>query len=249
MRIELVLKLAVLAAQIRRRTENFRQKDVRFLYEQLWNWQSANLGEGALRLHNTQIGRFLDGLVGASLARIRGRRPHPAYALTSTGVFSLVRSIRDGALEGSHPEFLLIVHFFSSYGERLLELANTQELRALVSVKPLLEGRKSRLEREIAYWKTRVREIQEVARDAKTRLAAHEPAETIVRDIARTHPYELGHQKSLMEVFDETDRPLMVWELVEGNHLRIKQLWEPRIRLLEAELGVLKRGPSFLAER
>jgi len=237
MQHELVLQLATLAAQLQRGAVGFRQKDVRFLYEQLWNWQAAS---GAAPLHNTQILRSQAALVAAGLLRTRGRGRHPSYLLEPAGVFHLVRRTRDLALAGASPEFRLVAYFFTAYGDRIVALAKSSEMRALVDVVALTRNRVAQLEKETTYWKGRVREIREVAKSAKARLAKGEAPEAIIADIARDHPYELGYQKPLLEVFDETERPLMVWELVHGNGLRIELLWEPRIRMLETEIAVLK---------
>lgn len=242
MRQEVVLKIAVLAAQIQRGAEGFRPKDVRFVYEQLWNWQTYGAGPAKPpRLHNTQIQRFLEGLRKSRMIRAKGRGPLPIDLLTPNGCFLLAREIRDHALEGSLAEALLIAHFFTGYQDRLVEIAGSREIVPVTDAPALLRSRRIQIEKEIVYWKERVREIREVAEQAKARLRRKDSPETIVADIARTHPYELGYQKPLIQVFDETHRPLMVWELVEGNLLRIRRLWEPRIRILETELQVLDR--------
>ena len=236
MRLENLLKLATLAAQIQRGNAGFRQKDVRFLYEQLWNWQSFARGSvQPARLHNTQIQRFLTGMVSVNLLRARTRGPHPSYVLDPSGCFHLTRELRDTALAGSLQEFRLITYFFSAYGERLSAYAKSPEVRVFTAEAGLARKRKAIVEEEIVYWKERVRVIREVVKQTKARLARNEAPESIVNYISKTYPYELNYQKTLMEIFDETERPLMVWELVEGNLLRIRRLWEPRIRELEAE--------------
>lgn len=239
--MDLFLRLAVISAQVQHPGTPIRQKDVRFLHELLRNWEADSQERAHLpRLHNTQIQRFLDSLALVGLAKANRRGPTPEYTLGRSGYFTLLREIRETAISGTAREFLLVLHIFSAYAERIKAAADARsEFQPLVDVRSLVTQRRARLSAEIRYWKDRVKGGLKVIKNAEARKLAGESLVSVFERVAKESPYELNYQKPMTELLEETTSSLLSWELIDGNQLRINQLWQPRIRMLEAELAAL----------
>ncbi len=248
---DLILDSAVLGAHIQKSAAGFRQRDVRFLVDLSWNWQSSLVGRARLeKVHNTQIQRFLRKLVADAWANTSLRSDPPRFRLTRAGFLGLVRGLREHALKQGFDEFLFVRYFLESYRERIVSLTEKegapmplsfrQELNELLDARDLLRRRIQSTEKEIAYWGERIRETREAVAFTRKELAKGRSWEQAVQALERAYPYELNYQKPLAILFRETPEDMQRWEIFEGNPMRIDRLWLPLKENLEGQLKLLQ---------
>lgn len=121
-----MIAAAGLAAHARAQGGGFRQRDVRFLVELFSNWLQSTLDGYVIPLSNTQISRYLDGLVGESYLKRLNRKGYPQYRLTRAGLIELLNLIvrPEVVLEKEH--FLFCYTFIASYRERIWRLIEAE---------------------------------------------------------------------------------------------------------------------------
>ena len=157
---DISLSSALIGAHLQKNEKGFRQRDVKFLMELFWNWQSSFLNRKQLEnIHNNQIKRNLHGLVGDSWANLLGKKGPPTYKLTRSGIIGLLKKIREEGLTDRFESFLFARYFFRTYKNRFanmvektgapMPLSFRQEIEDLLDVKNLEREKKGNVEKEI----------------------------------------------------------------------------------------------------
>lgn len=241
----LLLNAALIGAYIQQAGAAFRQRDVRFLMELFWNWQSSPLTRPRLeRIHNNQIKRALSDLVSSGFASQRDT----TYKLTRAGILHALNQIRQAGLEGRFEEFLFCRFFLKSYHERIfrlieqdtpMPLAFRSEVRELFDTAKLERAKREALKRERQYFEDRISETENAVRFVESGLKSKTPLPEIVQEIERRFPYELNFQRPLSQLMNVTESSLLVSELTEGNRLRMKELWRHYCNQIDAQLSFL----------
>ena len=114
---------AAIAAHARFTKEGFRQKDLRFLIEVFSNWLEMSLEGPSLAVENTQIARYLRGLVDGGWAKQTGSSI-PRYRLTRDGLVEQLSRLVDRRHWWPVEDFLFLYYFLSTYRQRIERLIN-----------------------------------------------------------------------------------------------------------------------------
>lgn len=226
----------------------FRQKDVRFLLMLFLNWMEPSTKGADQKVHNTQLSRYLEDLKSAGFASKRaasGRRP--VYQLTRTGLVELIGQLTEVPVPPPFDQFFFVYYFVRNYGARLTEMVAQKESRlprsfqlelaALLDHHELLEQQIKAVRLDIQKLEARVKETKgayELARKNQDR-----GADEMIRLVALHYPYDLNSTKPMGELMGEIPAPLRGYEMIEGNHARLKYLWEPQLEYLKGYLASL----------
>ena len=246
---QITLNAALLGAHIQKKDTGFRQRDVKFLMELFWNWQSSVVSRSHMEpVHNNQMKRTLQQLVQDSMATMSRSKP-PKYKLTRAGLISILEQIRNEALTGSFDAFLFGRYLFQTYRDRFsalvqntgtnTPLAFRHEIKELLDTESLEEQKRSSLKKAIAYLKERISETEKTVNFSTKQLSQKIDLQELARQVETMFPYELNYQKPLTQLFKDLPEDLQKWELTEGNRLRIEILWKIKLRILEDQLKLL----------
>ncbi len=249
---ESLMITAVLGSHSNFYDRGFRQKDVRFLFELFTNWMDARVKPEAVRLHNTQVQRYLEELVTKGWARREGsaRTREKRYALTRLGLIEFMQSLADPETTRDFVPFQFVYYFLRTYGTRLSELVRAKgsgfskplqlEIGLLLDHERLRSERVRRLDFEIERLKSRMQETEDTAKLAAKLAREQSDLGEIVRRVAKEFPYELQAQKSMTDLMQEIPPELRLWELTEGNTQRVRIFWKSLLHDLESERRLLK---------
>ncbi len=255
--LQIFVSAATLAAHASSDDSGFRQRDVRFFAELFLNW-AEDIGGASQALQNTQVLRHLEGLVKEGYSRkVRGKSA-PTYRLTRLGLLeeaSRLTRIREST---SASQFLFVVSFLRSYGERIERLVEREgkqfplslklELKALLDTEALLSGELQRVIRAISRLERRIADSEETSALCRRRAAAGVPFGQVVEEVEERYPYELNTQRPLSELISGIAPDQRRWELEEGTLVRSRNIWVPQLALLkEYRLqlqGLIKPGPK-----
>src|SRR5262245_51590688 len=122
-RYRVLFHAAAIAAHARFNKEGFRQKDFRFLIELFSNWLEATLEGSSLEVENTQIARYLTGLVEEGWAKQTGGT-RPRYRLTRDGLVEQLSRLVDRQYWWPIEDFFFVYYFLDSYRHRIEGLIN-----------------------------------------------------------------------------------------------------------------------------
>ena len=221
-----------------RRSPGFRQRDARFFAELFSNWMSITLTAPIVPVQNTQMLRYLTGLVADGLARKTGRSAPPRYALTRGGVLELLRRVTD-TNRLPHPGFYFFIRYFiTAYGDTLAGLATPpfppalrEELTGLLDVAALNARHRAHVRRRIAAIQERITSNRAGAETARKSLAKGHSLTDTAQTVEASFPYELNSQRPLPELMSTLHPERATWELTTGAELRTAYLWEPMLKL------------------
>jgi len=248
---------AAIGAHARFVSQGFRQKDLRFLIELFSNWLECAMEGPSLAVENTQIARYLTGLVQEGLAKQAGGQRAPRYRLTRVGLIESLSRLVHRRHWWPIEEFFFTYYFLESYRGRIESLIAREgtlfpgtmklEIAPLLDVGRLIERQEQMMDREIAKLDLRIgdcRKTSELATQLKKKGAA---PDVIVREIQKTVPYQLNNQKPMSELFKETPDEDWIWEMEVGSQQRAAGMFTPmkahlvhlrgQIRALRANAG------------
>lgn len=251
-RHEIFVAAATIAAHANCGEAGFRQRDVRFLIELFSNWVDISLQDGVLEVKNTQVQRFLEGLVAdGSAKRVNRGTKQPVYRLSRLGLLDLLSRISNRPSGGRAEHFLFLHYFLCNYGPRIVELIRAEgrhfptamrlEIEALLDYRRLLEEEIRAVTREIRQLDERIDDAVRAGELATRLFAKGVPLDDVVLELEKKYPYELNNRKPLSELIGSVPADLGRWELTEGNLARPAQMWSPVRALFAAYLTALKK--------
>lgn len=227
---------AAIAAHARFTKEGFRQKDLRFLIELFSNWLETSLEGSSLEVENTQIARYLHGLVEEGWAKQSGTAI-PRYRLTRDGLVEQLSRVVDRPHWWPIEDYWFVFYFLDSYRERLNTLITRAgplytgpmklAIQQLLDARRLSQRQEELLSMEIAKLDLRItdsRKTMALVRDGK---AKGKSSEAILGEIQQRVPYQLNNQKPMHELFKETPDENWLWEMEIGSHKRATRIWIP----------------------
>lgn len=244
----LLLNAAVVGAHVQNGGEHFRQRDIRFLMDLFWNWQTSPIARERLeKVHNNQIKRALHTLTQEGFAQEIGQSK--TYRVTRSGLIHGVTEIRREGLEGSFECFLFARFFFARYHGHIaglvekngspLPLSFRMEIKDLFDVTKFEREKKSRLHSEISYYRARISETQAAVDFVRRELKKGAKLKDIAAEMERKYPYELNAQKPLTQLLAAAPIELQRSEITDGNETRIELLWKAHLALLESQVKQL----------
>jgi|GEM_PF-912730 len=250
-RFETFLASATIAAHARAFKTGFRQRDVKFLLELFSNWLESAMDGPAVQLQNTQIARYLAGLVHQGAARRISRKGPPVYRLTRLGLLELVQRTADRTTKGQRVHFLFKYYFIKNYRSHIESLIKSEgrefpaalriELEALLNPEALLQEEIAETERDLSKLGLRIHDAQRTSElMIKGRKQGRALAE-LTREAQRLYPYDLNSQKPLTELIDSIPAELQAWELETGNMMRAAEIWQPIQEMLRGYLAGLRK--------
>jgi hypothetical protein len=249
-RLEVFIGSAAIAAHATFAEHGFRQRDVRFFVDLFLNW-AEDVGAVAPKVQNTQLLRFLGGLVDEGYAKRSNHNEIPVYRLTRVGLLELLTRITTPADRAPPAHFLFMVLFIRGYRGRLEKLIADQgqlfpvalklEVQALLEIDDLLKKEIKKIERAIGRLEQRISDAEKTSQLTKNRLASGVPFAEIVKEAEKRFPYELNSMKPLSELISDIAPDQRRWELETGNVLRAQTLWVPQRAMLIEYLKQLRR--------
>jgi hypothetical protein len=248
-RLEIFVGSGVLAAHASHSEKGFRQRDARFFVELFVNW-AEDLGPSGRTIQNTQLSRYIEGLVREGYARRLSARGAPLYRLTRIGLLEILTRIASPSPSVTPSHFLFLVCFIRSYKYRIEALIAAEghqfpvalklELAALLDVDELIRSERKRVKHAIMRIERRIDDALGTSELARHRLASRVPFEDVVREAEAKYPYELNSMKPLSELISSLVPDQRRWELEEGNTIRAKTIWKPQQAMLEEYLRQLQ---------
>ncbi len=242
---------AALGAHSNAPENGFRQKDVRFLLGLFLNWMDATTKGVDETIHNTQISRYLEGLVKSGHASRVGKQRAPSYQLTRTGLLELVSQLTHVPVGSPIEQFFFVYFFARTYGERLKELVAQKEnrlprsfqveLEALLDHRELLEQQIRATQLEIKKLESRIQDTKGAHALAMKLSAQGAKVDELIAAVESRYPYDLNSQKPMSELFREVPPPLRQWELTVGNLHRADFLWSSMKEYLQDYVKTLQR--------
>lgn len=240
----------VLGAHSNLGREGFRQKDVRFLIGLFLNWVDATVKGADESIHNTQISRYLDGLVRTGHAALKTKTGKPRYELTRVGLLELVGQLTRVPVNAPLEQFFFVHYFVRNYRERLIELVTAKEnrlprslqieLEALLDPGEMIAQQIKAVQLEIRKLEVRIQETVGAADLAEKMTKEGRPVGEMVQAVEQRFPYDLNSSKPMSELFHEVPATLRGWELTTGNRNRAEILWAPLRDYLREYLEILK---------
>lgn len=229
----------------------FRQRDVRFFIELFSNWSETTLSDCVLRVQNTQISRFLRGLVAEGYARLSARKGRDSFYLTRIGLIELITRAVSRSYFEQREQFFFVYYFVANYKGIISELVQREgqqfppalqmELQSLLDESSFLDRQLTRARSELEKLERRIHDAQATIELARDGVAQGLSLEDIVREAQRKYPYELNSQKPLKELISDIPERSRLWELEKGNQMRIEQIWKPGHELLLVFIRQLER--------
>ena len=240
-RHRILFHAATIAAHARFLKDGFRQKDLRFLIELFSNWLEISLDGSSLEIENTQIARYLGGLIGGGWAKQTGSTI-PRYRLTRDGLVEQLSRLVNRPHWWPIEDYWFIVYFLDSYRERINALIVQAgplytgpmklAIQQLLDVRRFSQRQDELLTMEIAKLELRIsdtRKTMALVRDGK---AKGKSTEAILEEIQQKVPYQLNNQKPMRELFKETPDENWLWEMEIGSHNRTTRIWMPSREML-----------------
>ena len=250
-RAELFVATATIAAHATYSESGFRQRDVRFYIELFSNWVELSFEKYSLNVQNTQLLRYLDGLVESSLAKRISKKSPPLYRLTRAGFVDLISRVVNRSYISQPEHFFFLQYFLKNYRELLLTLVASAgpeftnidrvEIDSLLDTKKLIQKELEEVRKGIERQKIRIADANSTAQHVTKATRQDKPLATIVKEVEKAYPYELNSQKPLSELIGQIPENQKLWELTQGNQARVKEIWSPAQELLELYEGLLKR--------
>jgi len=250
-RHELFLAAATLAAHAGNYTPGFRQRDVRFIVELFSNWVDPSAEGNFLEMQNTQVSRYLRGLIEDGYSRQVSRSGAPRYRLTRTGLLELVSRVVNTGEFMRREHFLFLYYFVANYSPKLRELVQAEganfpyslklELDSLLDSGNLLQAEIDRANKELKRLENRIDSAYKASKIMREGLRTGTAVKDLIKELERKYPYELNSQKPLSELMESINPAHRVWELSEGQLKRAEQIWTPAREILKRYLELLKR--------
>ena len=239
----------VLGAHGAGESSGFRLRDAVFFANLVSNWTECFLPARVLGVTGIQMSRFLNEMVGEGYTRRAKGGGCPRFRLNRFGILALVKRLstpRAADFEG----FLFSYFFLRSYVTRLKKLvsekqelltsAYLQELETLCDTDSMWLTQRRFLQEQLRKLDQRILAARETARICAERSAADAQVQA---EIAGKYTYQLSNERPLAELLSKFSVLDRIWELQEGNALRLSLLWEPSREVLLNRLAVLERLP------
>lgn len=249
-RHEIFVATAVVGAHANAGPKGFRQRDVKFLIELFSNWVECALRFHVLPVQNTQVLRYIEGLVGEGYARRIARRSHPYYRLTRTGLIQLLARLIDREGEVHREEFFFLYYFIKNYKPRLEALVKSEgkqfphalkaELDGLLDTDALVRGEIKEAEKELVKLDKRMADAAATSAYVARKVSEGVPLTQVVDEVEELYPYDLNSQRPISELIASIPEDSRLWELQVGNTKRTEEIWKPCRALLEAYLRELR---------
>jgi hypothetical protein len=230
--------------------EGFRQKDVRFLLGLFLNWVDSTVKNVEESVHNTQISRYLDGLVRGGFASVKTGAGRKRYQLGRAGMLELVGRITRVPVQAPLEQFFFAHYFVKTYRARLTELVAAKEnrlprslqleLEALLDPEEMRTQQLRAVQLEIRKLESRIQETLGAAALSAKLEKEGTAVEEMVRAVEQKFPYDLNNAKPMSELFHEVPPHLRGWELTVGNRNRAEILWGPMRDYLRDYAEILK---------
>lgn len=228
---------AAIGAHARFSPQGFRQKDLRFLIELFSNWLECAMEGPSLVVENTQIARYLSGLVQEGLAKQLGGQAQPRYRLTRVGLVENLTCLVNRRQWWPIEEFFFVYYFLESYRGRIESLIEKEgslfpgtlklEIAHLFDLRSFVARQEQLLDREIAKLDLRIgdsRKTSELAAQLKKKGFA---PDAILKEIQAKVPYQLNNQKPMADLFKETPDENWIWEMEVGSQKRATRIFSP----------------------
>lgn len=250
---DLLLTVSALASQSNFTARGFRLKDMRFVFELCANWLSAVLPPVQVRVHNTQVQRYMRDLVRGGFAKAQERGGQTRFHLTRMGLLELLQRLNNQE-QGDYTGFHFTYYFLRTYGPRLRAMIEMEgsgfakslqlELKVLLDHQRFLTQRLEQLDRKIERLKVRMKETEETAELADRLQRQGESVEQIIERVARDYPYELEAQRPMAAFMKEISPEQRLWELTAGNRHRVDVMWKAVLAELLAQKETLRQFQS-----
>lgn len=233
---------AAIGAHARFSTQGFRQKDLRFLIELFSNWLESAMEGSSLAVENTQIARYLAGLVKEGFAKQLGGQAQPRYRLTRVGLVEHLMRLVQRRHWWPVEEFFFIYYFLESYRVRIESLIEKEgslfpgtmklEIRHLLDLKSFVVRQEELLDREIAKLDLRIGDCRKTSELAARLKRNGVTPDVILKEIQEKVPYQLNNQKPMADLFLETPDENWIWEMEVGSQKRATRIFVPMKELL-----------------
>lgn len=237
-----LFEAAAIGAHARFSAQGFRQKDLRFLIELFSNWLESSMEGSSLAVENTQIARYLAGLVKEGFAKQLGGQAQPRYRLTRVGLLEHLTRLVHRRHWWPIEEWFFVYYFLESYRARIESLVEKEgslfpgtmklEIGHLLDLKSFVARQEELLDREIAKLDLRIgdcRKTSELAVQLKKKGMA---SDAILKEIQEKVPYQLNNQKPMADLFRETPDENWIWEMEVGSQKRATRIFVPMKELL-----------------
>lgn len=249
---------AAIGAHARFSTQGFRQKDLRFLIELFSNWLECAMEGPSLAVENTQIARYLSGLVQEGLAKQLGGQAQPRYRLTRVGLVENLTGLVNRRQWWPIEEFFFVYYFLESYRGRIESLIEKEgslfpgtlrlEIAHLFDLRSFVERQEQLLDREIAKLDLRIGDSRKTSEMAAQLKKKGLTPDTILKQIQEQVPYQLNNQKPMADLFKETPDENWIWEMEVGSQKRAIRIFSPMKDTLvhiRTQVGLLRlKEPS-----
>jgi hypothetical protein len=251
-RQELFINAALLAAHSSA-PQGFRMRDVSFFIDLFQSWVETSLVPTVKRPQRVQIKRLFDSLTKQGLLKLMPRTARPEFRLTRPGLLQVLSDLVDKQDLPKGPYFFFLYYFISGYGSRIMNLFSDAgetipynyrlELERLTDSVSLLKAEIVRTEDSLKRIDRRISDARNSAQLMSKELKGRATLEQAIVKVQSLYPYELNHQKPLVELISEIPSDQRRWEMTDGNIQRIKNIWEPERSLL---LTYMKQLNSLL---
>ncbi len=248
--VELLLTMSALASQSNFTERGFRLKDVRFVFELFANWLDSLVPAEEVKVHNTQVMRFMRDLSRHGFAKATVKGGQTRFQLSRMGLLELLQRLNDRST-GGFTGFHFTYYFLRTYGTRIQQMIQAEgsgyaqslqmELKVLLDHKRFLQHRLEKLDHEIARLKVRIKETDETVALGEQLKRQGENPEAIVELLAKKFPYALQAQKPMTALMAEISPDQRLWELTEGNRQRTKLMWKAVLDELTAQKQILNQ--------
>lgn len=246
-----VFLFGLIGAWLNRNEKGFRQKDVRFYIELISDWMESSEKFKLYKIQNTQMMRFLDGLVQKDWLI---KKSGPIYFFKDKHFMSLMKELFNVEEKDSFELFLLQYHFASLYKNiiyellyrRGVELSNGEriDLEMLLSTKHLKNKQAEKINKEILLLEKRISDVKKMTLFSEEKLKKMHPLD-VVKELEKTNPYQLQYYQSMTQTFKEILPEIITLELTIHSEKRISTIWEPLKKDLQNKLELLEKLPNF----
>ncbi|MCB0328309.1 MAG: hypothetical protein KDD70_01560 [Bdellovibrionales bacterium] len=249
-RYEPFVAAAILGAHANTRSAGFRQYDVRYMLEIFTNWVSSAEGQSSLPIQNNQIARYLNALVEEDFATSLGDGRKLRYRLTRRGLLEVITRFVTKAHYNPREHFYFVLSFADMYAGRMIDFVKEEgarfpnslrlELEALLDPASILNRQIEEVKHELYLLDKRIKDIQKIEALVNKRLGEGVSYENITAEVDRIGFFGFSTQLRFTEVFEMSTVKQGIWEMICGNLLREKLLWEPCRAILLSHLDQLE---------
>jgi len=229
----------------------FRQRDLKRMLQFSGSWAYPEFDEGGVPVENTQIRRYLDGLVSEGFARRNARGDQPKYSLTRIGLIELVSTMVDRGFFYNKEEFFYLYFIVRDYQYGLkrvieregakLSYATRLELEELFNSKAVVKRQLYYARREVKKSKKRISDQKELAAFVSQSVRNELPFDELVSLVDQRFPYCFNTALPFTQFISNLTQKQIIWELTNGCLKRCEHIWKPALEALELHVAQLER--------